>query len=75
MSEVRMKEGAPVPVNLGGEGGFERAISGKVSLLLLRAKSNANTITIVNRNTKIKKSNTKSKTNIDTDSKFNFMGK
>ena len=54
MSEVRMKEGAPVPVNLGGEGGFERAISGKVSLLLLRAKSNANTNTIVNTNTKAK---------------------
>ena len=54
MSEVRMKEGAPVPVNLGGEGGFERAISGKVSLLLLRAKSNANANAIVNTNTKIK---------------------
>ena len=70
----------------GKRGGFERAISREVSLLLQRAntKSNTNTNTIIDTNTKLTTntnitSNTntntslETNTNIDTNSKFNLI--
>ena len=47
-----MKQGAPATVNLGGEGGFERAISREVSLLLQRANTKSNTNKIIDTNIK-----------------------